>query len=139
MTPGKKNLITDIAGIQVGHAADVNLRSGVSVIVPDTPAVIGVSSLGGGPGTRETDALKPETLVSEAHAVVLAGGSVFGLDAASGVTAAMGLKGAVFRPVRLSLHRLCRQRFYSMSPMAAIRIGATPRLTGNWGAMLTVR
>ena len=97
MTPGKKNLITDIAGIQVGHAADVNLRSGVSVIVPDTPAVIGVSSLGGGPGTRETDALKPETLVSEAHAVVLAGGSVFGLDAASGVTAAMGAEGRGFQ------------------------------------------
>ena len=93
MTPGSKNLITDIAGIQVGHAADENLRSGVSVIVPDAPAVIAASSLGGGPGTRETDALKPETLVNEAHAVVLAGGSVYGLDAASGVTAAMGLKG----------------------------------------------
>jgi len=97
MTPGKKNLITDIAGIQVGHAADVNLRSGVSVVVPDTPAVIGVSSLGGGPGTRETDALKPETLVAEAHAVVLAGGSVFGLDAASGVTAEMGAEGRGFQ------------------------------------------
>ena len=101
MTKGRrqwsKNLITDIAGIQVGHAADENLRSGVSVIVPDAPAVIAASSLGGGPGTRETDALKPETLVNEAHAVVLAGGSVYGLDAASGVTAAMGAEGRGFQ------------------------------------------
>ena len=95
--PGPKNLITDIAGIQVGHAVDENLRSGVSVIVPDAPAVIAASSLGGGPGTRETDALKPETLVNEAHAVVLAGGSVYGLDAASGVTAAMGAEGRGFQ------------------------------------------
>ena len=65
--------------------------------MPDAPAVIAASSLGGGPGTRETDALKPETLVSEAHAVVLAGGSVYGLDAASGVTAAMGADGRGFQ------------------------------------------
>ena len=79
--PGPKNLITDIAGIEVGHAADENLRSGVSVIVPDAPAVIAASSLGGG-RARAKRALKPETLVNEAHAVVLAGGSVYGLDAA---------------------------------------------------------
>jgi L-aminopeptidase/D-esterase-like protein len=97
MTPGTKNLITDIAGIQVGHAVDETARTGVSVIVPDAPAVIAVSSLGGGPGTRETDALKPETLVSEAHGVVLAGGSVYGLDAASAVTAAMGGQGRGFQ------------------------------------------
>jgi L-aminopeptidase/D-esterase-like protein len=96
MRPGPLNLITDIAGIKVGHAVDESLRSGVSVIVPDKPAVIAASSLGGGPGTRETDALKPETLVSNADAVVLAGGSVYGLDAASGVTAAMGSEGRGF-------------------------------------------
>ena len=59
MTPGAKNLITDIAGIKVGHAVNEAARSGVSVIVPDAAAVIAVSSLGGGPGTRETDALDP--------------------------------------------------------------------------------
>ena len=97
MTPGAKNLITDIAGIKVGHAVNEATRSGVSVIVPDAPAVIAASSFGGGPGTRETDALTPETLVNEAHAVVLAGGSVYGLDAASGVTAAMGAEGRGFQ------------------------------------------
>jgi L-aminopeptidase/D-esterase-like protein len=97
MTPGTKNLITDIAGMRVGHAVDAAVRTGVSVIVPHAPAVIAVSSLGGGPGTRETDALKPETLVSEAHAVVLSGGSVYGLDAASAVTAAMGAEGRGFQ------------------------------------------
>jgi L-aminopeptidase/D-esterase-like protein len=97
ITPGPKNLITDIAGLKIGHAADENARTGVSVIVPDEAAVISASIAGGGPGTRETDALSPETLVSRAHAVVLSGGSVYGLDAASAVTALMGAEGRGFQ------------------------------------------
>ena len=93
MMPGPKNLITDIAGLKVGHAIDEAARTGVSVIVPDAPAVIAASIAGGGPGTRETDALKPSSMVEKADAVVLSGGSVYGLDAASGVTAAMGAQG----------------------------------------------
>ncbi len=93
MTPGAKNLITDIDGLKIGHAIDEAARTGVSVIVPDAPAVIAANIAGGGPGTRETDALKPNTLVEKADAVVLSGGSVYGLDAASGVTAAMGAQG----------------------------------------------
>lgn len=96
ISPGKKNLITDLDGLSVGHAEDADLRSGVSVIVPDDPAIISVTVPGGGPGTRETDALQPGTLVDRADAVVLAGGSVYGLDAASGVTAAMGQEGRGF-------------------------------------------
>ncbi len=96
MTPGPKNLITDIAGLKVGHAIDDAVRTGVSVIVPDAPAVIAANIAGGGPGTRETDALNPSSLVEKADAVVLSGGSVYGLDAASGVTAAMGTAGRGF-------------------------------------------
>jgi L-aminopeptidase/D-esterase-like protein len=94
--PGPRNLITDIAGLRVGHAAHEAARTGVSVIVPDIPAVVSVSVPGGGPGTRETDALQPGTLVDKADAIVLSGGSVYGLDAASGVTAAMGAQGRGF-------------------------------------------
>lgn len=96
MEPGPLNLITDIDGIEVGHSVDEAVRTGVSVIVPDAPAVIAAHIAGGGPGTRETDALTPETLVERADAVVLSGGSVYGLDAASGVTAAMGAEGRGF-------------------------------------------
>ena len=93
LRPGPRNLITDIGGLTVGHAADETAVTGVSVVVPDAPATVGVSVPGGGPGTRETDALQPETLVEKADAVVLSGGSVYGLDAASGVTAVMGAAG----------------------------------------------
>ena len=97
MRPGPLNLITDIDGIKVGHAIDEEVRSGVSVVVPDAPAIIAAAIAGGGPGTRETDALQPDTLVTHADAVVLAGGSVYGLDAASGVTALMGAEGRGFQ------------------------------------------
>ena len=97
LAPGPKNLITDLAGLTVGHAHDENIRTGVSVIVPDQSATVSVAVPGGGPGTRETDALQPGTLVDQAHGVVLAGGSVYGLDAASGVTAEMGAAGIGFQ------------------------------------------
>ena len=96
ISPGPANHLGDIDGLRVGHAHDATLRSGVSVIVPDAPAIVGVCVPGGGPGTRETDALQPGTLVDKADAIVLSGGSVYGLDAASGVTAAMGAQGRGF-------------------------------------------
>jgi L-aminopeptidase/D-esterase-like protein len=91
--PGPRNLVTDVPGLSVGHATDDRVRSGVTVLscAADWPA--GVDVRGGGPGTRETDALSPENLVGRAHAVVLAGGSVFGLAAADGVTAALSARG----------------------------------------------
>ncbi len=87
------NLITDVAGLRVGQAMDARVRSGVTVILPDDRAVCAVDVRGGGPGTRETDALSPETLVDAVDAVVLAGGSVYGLAAADGVTAWLGAQG----------------------------------------------
>ncbi len=73
---------TGVGGIRVGHAADSAAQTGVTVIVPAAPVVMAVDVRGGGPGTRETDALEPTTLVERVHGLVLAGGSVFGLAAA---------------------------------------------------------
>ena len=83
--PGKRNLITDVPGIRVGQAEDSAVRTGVSVIVPERPAIAAVCVAGGGPGTRETDLLSPDRVVEQVDALVLSGGSAFGLDAASGV------------------------------------------------------
>ncbi|RUM98056.1 S58 family peptidase [Pseudaminobacter arsenicus] len=93
---GKKNLITDVAGLRVGNADDATLKSGVTVVLCDEPAVAGVQVLGGAPGTRETDLLEPHNTVETVNAVVLSGGSAFGLDAASGVQAALREKGIGF-------------------------------------------
>ena len=79
-----RNLITDIAGIRVGNAEDPRLASGVTAIVFDEPAVAAVDVRGGAPGTRETDLLEPHRTVERIDAVVLSGGSAFGLDAALG-------------------------------------------------------
>lgn len=94
---GARNLITDVAGLRVGNMANERLKSGVTVVVCDTPAVAGVQVLGGAPGTRETDLLEPHNSVDAVNAVVLSGGSAFGLDAASGVQAALRERGVGFR------------------------------------------
>lgn len=94
--PGPRNLITDVPGLNVGQAEDANARTGVTVVLPDRAAVCACDVRGGGPGTRETDALAPETLVEAVDAVVLAGGSVYGLAAADGVAAALGAMGRGF-------------------------------------------
>jgi L-aminopeptidase/D-esterase-like protein len=78
------NAITDVPGIQVGHAQNDEALTGVTVVLCSEGAVGGMDQRGGAPGTRETDALRPMHLVQKAHAIVLSGGSAFGLDAASG-------------------------------------------------------
>lgn len=83
--PGPRDLITDVGGLRVGNAEDEAVRSGVSVILPEAPCVMGVDVRGGAPGTRETEALDPACLVEAFHGLVLAGGSVFGLAAAEAV------------------------------------------------------
>ncbi len=93
---GPRNLITDVAGLRVGNAADDRIKSGVTVVVCDEPAVAGVQVLGGAPGTRETDLLEPHNSVEAVNAIVLSGGSAFGLDAASGVQAALREMGVGF-------------------------------------------
>jgi L-aminopeptidase/D-esterase-like protein len=91
--PGPKNLITDVAGLKVGHATNEAVRTGVTALLCESGWTAAVDVRGGGPGTRETDVLALENLVGRAHAVVLAGGSVFGLAAADGVTAALSAQG----------------------------------------------
>jgi len=91
--PAPRNLITDIAGLKVGHATDERVVSGVTAVLCSAGWSAAVDVRGGGPGTRETDALATENLVGRAHAVVLAGGSVFGLGAADGVAAVLASQG----------------------------------------------
>jgi L-aminopeptidase/D-esterase-like protein len=92
-SPGPKNLITDIAGLKVGHATDERVQTGVTALLCSSGWPASVDVRGGGPGTRETDVLASENLVGRAHALVLAGGSVFGLAAADGVAASLSVQG----------------------------------------------
>ncbi|WP_370272294.1 P1 family peptidase [Pseudooceanicola nitratireducens] len=85
MKPGSRNLITDVPGLRVGNAEDHKVRTGTTVLVADAPFTAGVHVMGGAPGTRETDLLAPDKTVEQVDALVLSGGSAFGLDAASGV------------------------------------------------------
>ncbi|MGH6720008.1 MAG: P1 family peptidase, partial [Alphaproteobacteria bacterium] len=94
--PGPRNLITDVPGILVGNAEDLPARSGTTVVLAERACVAAVDVRGGAPGTRETDALDPICLVDRADAVVLSGGSAFGLDAAGGVTAWLAGRGRGF-------------------------------------------
>jgi L-aminopeptidase/D-esterase-like protein len=89
---GKRNLITDVAGVRVGQAQDARIDTGVTVILPDAPAVAACAVAGGGPGTRETDLLSAGAMVDHVDGIFLSGGSAFGLGAADGVMA--GLKEA---------------------------------------------
>lgn len=83
--PGKLNLITDVAGLRVGNAQDDGIKSGSTVLVGDAPFTASVHVMGGAPGTKETDLLAPDKTVQQVDALVLSGGSAFGLDACSGV------------------------------------------------------
>lgn len=95
--PGRRNLITDVPGLTVGNATDEGVRTGVTVVAFGDAWAASVDIRGGGPGVRETATLDPENLVGRAHALVLAGGSVYGLAAADGVVAALGAKGVGMR------------------------------------------
>ena len=95
-TVGKHNALTDVDGILVGHYTDEAAASGVTVVVCPEGAVAGVDVRGSGPCTRETDLLAPANLVEHAQAVVLCGGSVFGLAAADGVVRWLAQRGFGF-------------------------------------------
>lgn len=87
-----KNQLIDISGLKVGNAHDAEVATGVTVVLPDAPVLCAVDVRGGGPGTRETDALSADGSVTHVHALVLAGGSVYGLAAADAVCSALGAK-----------------------------------------------
>ena len=96
MRPGPLNLITDVPGLLVGNAQDARLNSGTTVLTADRPFTAAVHVMGGAPGTRETDLLAPDRLVQEVDALVLSGGSAFGLDACSGVADSLRVAGRGF-------------------------------------------
>lgn len=92
-TVGPTDTFLDVEGLSVGNAHDVDVCTGVTVIIPDEPVAMGVDVRGGGPGTRDTEALDPTCLVEKVHGLVLSGGSVFGLAAADAVTEALSKDG----------------------------------------------
>lgn len=96
MKPGPLNAITDIDGLRVGNAQDAALKSGTTVLVGDAPFTASVHVMGGAPGTRETDLLAPDKTVPAVDALVLSGGSAFGLDACSGVVDGLRAAGRGF-------------------------------------------
>jgi L-aminopeptidase/D-esterase-like protein len=141
------NSLTDIPGISVGHAQDEQALTGCTVILCPSGAVGGVDQRGGAPGTRETDALHPMHLVQEVHAVVLSGGSAFGLDAASGVVRYLEEQGVGFNvgvtrvPIvpsailfDLSLGRADVRPDANMGYQACLNASEGPVAEGNVGA-----
>jgi L-aminopeptidase/D-esterase-like protein len=95
--PGPRNLITDVAGLTVGHGTDEPAGTGATVLLCSRPWVAAADIRGGGPGVRETETLAPENLVAGVHAITLSGGSVFGLAAADGAVARLSAKGVGLR------------------------------------------
>lgn len=94
--PGPRNRLTDVDSIRVGQAEDASVWTGTSVVLFDSGAVAAVDVRGGAPGTRDTDALNPSCLVDRIDAIVLSGGSVFGLGASSAVTDTLASRGIGF-------------------------------------------
>ena len=142
-----KNAITDVRGIEVGHAQNEEALTGCTVILCRKGAVAGVDVRGGAPGTRETDLLNPINLVQKVHAIVLAGGSAFGLDAASGVMRYLeenkigfntGVAKVPIVPAAilydLSLGRADVRPDSAMGYLAASQASSAPPAEGNIGA-----
>ena len=96
IAPGPRNLITDVSGLRVGNAKDQAIRTGVTVLTAEAPFTASVHVMGGAPGTRETELLAPDRTVERVDAIVLSGGSAFGLDAAQGVTEGLRAQGRGF-------------------------------------------
>ena len=143
----RNNAITDVPGIEVGQAQDEEALTGCTVILCRKGAVGGVDVRGGAPGTRETDLLNPINLVNKVNAVVLAGGSAFGLDAASGVMKYLAEQkigfgvGAINVPIvpaailfDLRLNKTGRHPDPEMGYAAAASAHSGPVAEGNVGA-----
>ena len=139
--------LTDVHGIEVGHAQDDEGLTGCTVVICRRGAVAGVDVRGGAPGTRETDLLHPINLVQKVHAIVLAGGSAFGLEAATGVMRYLEEQkiGYKMREARvpivpaailydLSLGRASARPDSAMGYFAASRASSAPPAEGNVGA-----
>ncbi len=146
------NAITDVPGIKVGHAQDEEALTGCTVILCEAGAVGGVDQRGGAPGTRETDLLRPMHMVDKVHAVLLTGGSAFGLDAASGVVRYLEERGTGFDagvarvPIvpaavlfDLDIGRADVRPDAAMGYQACLNADAAPPAEGNAGAGMGAR
>ncbi len=131
--PGPRNLITDVEGLTVGNAHDAEVGTGVTVVLPEQRAVAACDVRGGGPGTRETDALENATLVDEVDAIVLAGGSSYGLAAASAVTDWLGACQRGFRLLARPDSRATHAPPVSPIVPAAILYDLANGGNKNWG------
>lgn len=97
MQTGPRNLITDVEGLRVGNSEDHRIKTGTTVLVADRSFRASFDVMGGSPGSRDTELLAPDKLVEEVDALVLSGGSAFGLDAASGVSDGLRKQGRGFK------------------------------------------
>jgi len=142
-----QNAITDIPGILVGHAQNTEALTGCTVILCEAGAMGGVDQRGGAPGTRETDLLRPLHLVEKVHAIVLAGGSAFGLDAAGGVMQYLEERGIGYNvgvariPIvpaailfDLAIGRADIRPDAAMGYQACLNASSQPPAQGNFGA-----
>jgi L-aminopeptidase/D-esterase-like protein len=130
--PGKYNALTDVAGIEIGSHTDAHAMSGVTVVLCSEGATGGVDVRGAAPGTRETDLLAPVNLVEKVQAVVLSGGSVFGLAAADGVVRWLAEKGCGF-----PLDQGCVAPIVPAAVLFDLGRGPqfVPPVSGDWGRL----
>ena len=110
----QRNLITDVPGVLVGQADDARLASGVTAVVFAEPAVAAVDVRGGAPATRETDLLEPYRTAERIDAVVLSGGSAFGLDAGAGVQALLRERGRGFAIGNIRVPLVCGASLFDL-------------------------
>ena len=142
-----KKAITDVQGILVGHAQDYDALTGCTVVLCEKGVTGGVDQQGGAPGTRETDALRPMHLVDHVHAILLAGGSAYGLDAATGVMRYLEEKGIGYNtgvarvPIvagailfDLGIGRSDIRPNADMGYQACLNASTEPPAQGNYGA-----
>ena len=124
------NGITDVAGVLVGHSTNLDAATGCTVVLCPQGAVAGVDVRGSAPGTRETDLLRPGNLVQQVHAILLSGGSAYGLDAASGVMRYLEERDAGYRigPGVVPIVPAAIISTWALSPIAFVpaRTMATP-------------
>jgi L-aminopeptidase/D-esterase-like protein len=145
--PKWNNAITDVPGIKVGQAQNLDALTGVTVVLCDDGTTGGVDQRGGAPGTRETDLLRPMHLVNYVNAVMLAGGSAFGLDAAGGVVKFLEEKGIGFKTANgrvpivpaailfdLGIGKADVRPDAAMGYQACLNASNLPPLQGNAGA-----
>ncbi len=110
----KEIKLTDFENIRVGQSSNVEAATGISVAIFDKGACVGASIMGGAPGTRETDLLKPENLINRVHSVFLTGGSAFGLDASSGIVKYLREKGIGFDTGKVKVPIVCGSVLYDI-------------------------